>query len=98
MERLVLACGREAVNSVDDLTPDCLGWAGLVYEHVLGEDKYTFVENGLMTTQLPKLRMLFVMDCRLVEVGLDAAHHVAQVMRMKCIQLISRSSCCNIPG
>ncbi|XP_076940238.1 T-complex protein 1 subunit zeta 1-like [Bidens hawaiensis] len=45
MERLVLACGGEAVNSVDDLTPDCLGWAGLVYEHVLGEDKYTFVEN-----------------------------------------------------
>lgn len=45
MERLVLACGGEAVNSVDDLTPDCLGWAGLVYEHILGEDKYTFVEN-----------------------------------------------------
>lgn len=45
MERLVLACGGEAVNSVDDLTPESLGWAGLVYEHVLGEDKYTFVEN-----------------------------------------------------
>ncbi|KAL0846191.1 hypothetical protein Bca101_019437 [Brassica carinata] len=29
MERLVLACGGEAVNSVDDLTPDSLGWAGL---------------------------------------------------------------------
>ncbi|KAL6012095.1 T-complex protein 1 subunit zeta [Asimina triloba] len=47
MERLVLACGGEAVNSVDDLTLDCLGWAGLVYEHVLGEEKYTFVENIL---------------------------------------------------
>ncbi|KAG6537038.1 hypothetical protein ZIOFF_002116 [Zingiber officinale] len=45
MQRLVLACGGEAVNSVDDLTVDCLGWAGLVYEHVLGEEKYTFVEN-----------------------------------------------------
>ncbi|GKB38705.1 T-complex protein 1 subunit zeta 1, partial [Tanacetum coccineum] len=45
MERLVMACGGEAVNSVEDLTPDCLGWAGLVYEHVLGEEKYTFVEN-----------------------------------------------------
>nr|GEU33846.1 T-complex protein 1 subunit zeta 1 [Tanacetum cinerariifolium] len=45
MERLVLACGGEAVNSLEDLTPDCLGWAGLVYEHVLGEEKYTFVEN-----------------------------------------------------
>ncbi|KAI8573478.1 hypothetical protein RHMOL_Rhmol01G0280800 [Rhododendron molle] len=41
----VLACGGEAVNSVDDLTLDCLGWAGLVYGHVIGEDKYTFVEN-----------------------------------------------------
>ena len=45
MERLVLACGGEAVDSVDDLTPDSLGWAGLVYEHVLGEEKYTFVEQ-----------------------------------------------------
>eukprot|EP00267_Zea_mays_P053426 XP_020406549.1 T-complex protein 1 subunit zeta 1-like [Zea mays] len=45
MERLVLACGGEAVNSVDDLTERCLGWAGLVYDHVLGEEKYTFVEN-----------------------------------------------------
>ena len=45
MERLVLACGGEAVNSVEDLTEDCLGWAGLVYEHILGEEKYTFVEN-----------------------------------------------------
>eukprot|EP00249_Psilotum_nudum_P013496 c24363_g1_i1 orf=128-1732(+) len=45
MERLVLACGGEAVNSVDDIGPDVLGWAGLVYEHVLGEEKYTFVED-----------------------------------------------------
>ena len=33
------------MNSVDDLTPDCLGFAGLVYEHTLGENKYTFVEQ-----------------------------------------------------
>jgi len=45
MERLVLACGGSAMNSVDDLTPDCLGKAGLVYEHVLGESKYTYVEH-----------------------------------------------------
>lgn len=45
MERLALACGGSAMNSVDDLTPDCLGYAGLVYEHVLGEDKFTFVEQ-----------------------------------------------------
>lgn len=35
MERLVLACGGIAMNSFDDLTPECLGKAGLVYEHVL---------------------------------------------------------------
>lgn len=40
-----LACGGVAQNSVDDLTPECLGHAGLVYEQVLGEDKYTFVED-----------------------------------------------------
>jgi len=32
MERLALACGGHAQNSVDDLAPDCLGNAGLVYE------------------------------------------------------------------
>jgi chaperonin GroEL (HSP60 family) len=45
MERLALACGGYAVNSVDDVTPDCLGFAGKVYEQTLGEDKYTFVED-----------------------------------------------------
>lgn len=33
------------MNSVEDLDPSCLGFAGLVYEHTLGEDKYTFVEE-----------------------------------------------------
>ncbi|KXN85356.1 T-complex protein 1 subunit zeta [Leucoagaricus sp. SymC.cos] len=45
MERLTLLCGGAAQNSVDDLTSDDLGWAGLVYEHTLGEEKYTFVED-----------------------------------------------------
>jgi len=45
MERLVLACGGIASNSFDDLCAEDLGWAGHVYEHVLGEDKYTFVED-----------------------------------------------------
>lgn len=35
MERLALACGGVAMNSVDDLAEEHLGWAGLVYEHVL---------------------------------------------------------------
>ncbi|KAK2743258.1 T-complex protein 1 subunit zeta [Myotisia sp. PD_48] len=45
MERLQLICGGTALNSVDELSPDDLGWAGLVYEHQLGEEKYTFVEE-----------------------------------------------------
>lgn len=34
-----------AVNSVEELAPEVLGHAGHVYEHVLGEEKYTFVED-----------------------------------------------------
>jgi T-complex protein 1 subunit zeta len=45
MERLTLACGGIAMNSFDDLSESCLGYAGVVYEHVLGEEKYTFVEE-----------------------------------------------------
>ena len=40
-----LICGGTAQNSVDYLRPDVLGWAGLVYEHTLGEEKFTFVEE-----------------------------------------------------
>lgn len=35
MERLTLACGGNAMNSLDDMDEDCLGYAGAVYEHVL---------------------------------------------------------------
>lgn len=45
MERLTLACGGIAINAVEDLTADVLGHAEDVYEHVLGEDKYTFIEG-----------------------------------------------------
>ena len=41
----MLACGGTAVNSFDDLQEEHLGFSGLVYEHVLGEDKFTFVEE-----------------------------------------------------
>lgn len=37
--RLTLACGGTAMNSVEDLTPDCLGHAGLVYEYTLVSDQ-----------------------------------------------------------
>jgi len=45
MERLNLICGSTQVNSAHELTPDCLGEAGLVYETTLGDEKYTFVEQ-----------------------------------------------------
>ncbi|KAB0366802.1 hypothetical protein FD754_010958 [Muntiacus muntjak] len=45
MERLTLACGGIALNSLDDLNPDSLGHAGLVYEYTLGEEKFTFIEK-----------------------------------------------------
>jgi len=45
MERIVLACGGTAVNSFDEITPEALGHAGLFYEHVLGDDKFSFVED-----------------------------------------------------
>lgn len=45
MERMALACGGIAANSFDDLNESYLGYAGVVYEHVLGENKFTFVEE-----------------------------------------------------
>ena len=46
MERLVLSCGGEALNSFEDLSESSLGFAELVHEVTLGEEKYTFVENA----------------------------------------------------
>jgi len=45
MERLAYCCGSTCVQAVQDLTPDVLGEAGLVYEYTLGEEKYTFMEE-----------------------------------------------------
>jgi T-complex protein 1 subunit zeta len=45
MERLTLACGGIALNCLDGVTADMLGHADKVYEQVLGENKYTFVEG-----------------------------------------------------
>jgi T-complex protein 1 subunit zeta len=44
-ERIPLACGGRQLNSVDDMTTADLGHAQHVYEQVLGEDKYTFIEG-----------------------------------------------------
>lgn len=45
MERIPLACGGYAIQSESEISAKCLGRAGLVYEHVLGEDKFTFITN-----------------------------------------------------
>jgi len=45
MERMTLACGGQAMNTFDEMDESCLGYAGVVYEHVLGENKFTFVEE-----------------------------------------------------
>jgi len=45
MERLPLAVGGVAVNSVEDLDVDDLGEAESVYEQTLGDEKYTFIEG-----------------------------------------------------
>jgi len=45
MERLAKSCGGYCVNTPTAFTPDCLGSADTVYEHCLGDDKYTFIEG-----------------------------------------------------
>merc|ERR1712048_158739 len=44
-ERLPLIVGGAAVNSVDDLDENDLGFAQLVYEQTLEDDKFTFIEG-----------------------------------------------------
>uniref|UniRef100_A0A2K5XSU4 Uncharacterized protein n=1 Tax=Mandrillus leucophaeus TaxID=9568 RepID=A0A2K5XSU4_MANLE len=45
MERLTLACGGVALDYFDNLSPGCLGHAGLVYKYKLEEEKFTFIEK-----------------------------------------------------
>lgn len=45
MERIPLACGGKAINSVEDLTIEDVGFAKKVHEVNLGDDKYTFIEG-----------------------------------------------------
>jgi T-complex protein 1 subunit zeta len=45
MERLTLACGGRQMNSVENLTPDCLGFAGHVWETAIGDDHWTYIED-----------------------------------------------------
>lgn len=45
MERISVLCNSIPVNSVDDIDSTVLGFAGLVYEQMIGEEKFTFIEN-----------------------------------------------------
>jgi T-complex protein 1 subunit zeta len=45
MERLSLLCNAIPINSVEDISPEILGFAGIVYEQTIGEEKFTFIEN-----------------------------------------------------
>ena len=45
MEKLARATGAEVVTSFEDLRPEDLGWAALVEERKIGEDKMVFVEG-----------------------------------------------------
>ena len=45
MEKLSRATGARIVSNIDDLTPDDLGFAKLVEERKVGEDKMVFVEG-----------------------------------------------------
>ena len=67
MERLTLACGGIALNSLDDLNPDCLGHAGLVYEYTLvsvfsSQNNTTiWFMNSSVVKNSCKLRVMFLL-------------------------------------
>lgn len=52
MERLVKACGGNAINSVDDLTPEDLGFC----DHVFSPIYLSFMSTPLEKTSIPSLR------------------------------------------
>jgi len=45
MEKLAKATGGKIITNLDDMTPEDLGFASLVEERKVGEDKMTFVEG-----------------------------------------------------
>jgi len=45
MERLTLACGGKALNSIEDISVKDLGWCGYYHEETIGEEKYAFIED-----------------------------------------------------
>ncbi len=45
MEKLAKATGARIVNNIDDLTPDDLGYADVVEERKIEDDKFVFIEG-----------------------------------------------------
>mmetsp|Transcript_4882 Transcript_4882/g.12480 ORF Transcript_4882/g.12480 Transcript_4882/m.12480 type:complete len:523 (-) Transcript_4882:264-1832(-) len=45
MERISILCNAIPINSSDDIDSTVLGFAGIVYEKTIGEEKFTFIEN-----------------------------------------------------
>ena len=45
LEKLVKATGGKIITNMDDMSPDDLGYASLVEERKIGDDKMTFVEG-----------------------------------------------------
>jgi thermosome len=45
MEKLAKATGGKIITNMDDMSPEDLGYANLVEEHKIGDDKMTFVEG-----------------------------------------------------
>lgn len=45
LERIALLCNCIPVNSIHNLNSNVLGFSGIVYEQIIGEEKYTFFEN-----------------------------------------------------
>lgn len=87
MERLMLACGGVAVNSVEELSDECLGHAGLVYEHVLGETKFTFVEqckNPLSVTILTRAPTQYSLN-QLKDAVRDGLHAIYNCLSDGCV-------------
>jgi len=45
LERIALLCNCIPINSIHNLNSNVLGFSGIVYEQIIGEEKYTFFEN-----------------------------------------------------
>ena len=55
------------MNSVDDMTPDCLGYAGLVYEYVLVSLEKVKSCSSIITSSNKGRKLVLEYDCVLIE-------------------------------